>query len=251
MHVQWTVSDSGGSGLQRVELCAHTDAGGTPGNWGTSPIQTKAVAGTAQVNGTFADLPTGGKWWYSVHVVDVNGVTSTEHDAGLGPASVSVQRVSKWSGGGVNANWSTAANWGGIAIAANDYVEFAAAAGVSTNNDLAAGTPFGNVTFDAGAGAFTLNGNAMNLAGDVTNNSANKETINLPLVLTGNRAINAVAGGLTIAGNIGETGGSYGITMTGPGSVTLSGVNTYSGGTLVSAGTVVVTSPSHCGKARH
>ena len=109
-----------------------------------------------------------------------------------------MQRVSKWSGGGANANWSTAANWGGNAIAANDYVEFAAAAGVSTNNDLAAGTPFGNVTFDAGAGAFTLNGNAMKLAGDVTNNSVNTETINLPLVLTGNRAINAVAGGLTI-----------------------------------------------------
>ena len=152
--------------------------------------------------------------------------------------------VSKWSGGGANANWSTPANWGGAALAANDYVEFVAAAGASTTNDLAAGTQFDNVTFDAGAGAFTLNGNAVNLAGNVTNNSASKETINLPLVLTGNRTLDAAAGGLTIAGNIGQTGGSYGITKTGPGTVTLSGVNTYTGGTLVSAGTVVVTSPS-------
>ncbi len=152
--------------------------------------------------------------------------------------------VARWSGGGTNANWSTAANWGGTPIAANDYVEFVAAAGVSTTNDLAAGTQFDNVTFDAGAGAFTLNGNTVNLAGDVTNNSANKETINLSLVLTGNRTLNAAAGGLNIAGNIGQTGGSYGITKTGSGTVTLSGVNTYTGGTQVSAGTVVVTSPS-------
>ena len=152
--------------------------------------------------------------------------------------------VSRWSGGGANANWSTPANWGGTALAANDYVEFVASAGISTTNDLAAGTQFGNVTFDAGAGAFTLNGNAVNLAGDVTNNSASKETINLPLVLTGNRTLNAAAGSLTIAGNIGETGGSYGITKTGSGTVTLSGVNTYTGGTLVSAGTVVITSPN-------
>ena len=223
VQVQWTVSDSNGSGLQRVELWRAPDAGGVPGNWGTSPIQTQTVSGIGQVSGTFADTPPGGKWWYSIHAVDVNGVTSTENDAGLGPTSVSVQRVSKWTGGGANVNWSTAVNWGGSAIAANDYVEFAAAAGASTNNDLAAGTQFGNVTFDAGAGAYILNGNAVNLAGDITNNSANKETINLPLVLTGNRTLNAAAGGLTFAGNIGQTGGSYGITKSGSGTLTLSG----------------------------
>ena len=189
VQVRWAVSDPNGSGLRRVELWRAPDVSGTPGNWGSSPIQTQTVSGIAQVNGAFADIPPGGKWWYSIHVVDVNGVTSTEHDAGLGPTSVTVQRVSRWSGGGANANWSTAANWGGTAMAANDYVEFGAAAGVSTNNDLAAGTQFGNFTFDAGAGAFTLNGNTVNLAGDVTNNSANKETINLPLALTGNPAL--------------------------------------------------------------
>ncbi len=244
VQVRWTVSDQNGSGLQRVELWRAPDVGGIPGSWGTSPILTQTVSGIGQVNGAFADTPPSGKWWYSIHVVDVNGVTSTEHDAGFGPTSVTVQRVSKWSGGGTNANWSTAANWGGAAMAANDYVEFAAAAGASANNDLAVGMQFGNVTFDAGAGAFTLNGNAVNLAGDITNNSANKETINLPLVLTGNRTLNAAAGSLTVAGNIGQTGGSYGITKIGSGTLTLSGINTYTGGTLVSAGTVVVTSPS-------
>jgi len=244
VQVQWTVSDSSGSGLQRVELWRAPDMGGTPGNWGSSPIQTQTVSGTGQVNGAFADMPPSGKWWYSIHVVDVNGVTSTEHDAGLGPTSVTVQRVSRWSGGGANANWSTAANWGGNAMAANDNVEFGAAAGLSTTNDFAAGTQFGSFTFDAGAGAFTLNGNAVKLAGDVTDNSANQETINLPLVLTGNRTFSAAAGGMTVAGNIGETGGSFGITKTGSGTVTFSGVNSYTGGTLVLAGTVVVTGAS-------
>ena len=47
------------------------------------------------------------------------------------------------------------------------------------------------------------------------------------------------AGGLTY-------GGPGGLIKTGAGTVTLSGTNSYTGGTVVSSGTLVVTSPTPC-----
>jgi autotransporter-associated beta strand protein len=54
------------------------------------------------------------------------------------------------------------------------------------------------------------------------------------------------SGILGISGNISESGGSQSLTLTGDGSgqLILSGSNTYSGGTIVNDGTLVVDSPS-------
>ena len=60
-----------------------------------------------------------------------------------------------------------------------------------------------------------------------------------PLGLTligGSRTIDTAAGNVTIAGGIGQSGGGFGITKTGPGTLVLSGADTYSGGTTVLAG---------------
>jgi autotransporter-associated beta strand protein len=150
-----------------------------------------------------------------------------------------------WSGNGADARWSTAANWGGGAAAANDELYFGGSSGLSNTNDLAADTPIDGVTFNAGAGPFALGGNALNLAGDITNDSTTTQTINLSLVLSGSsRMLSAAAGNLNVGGDVGESGGSYGTIISGPGSVTLSGTNSYSGGTLVSSGTLIVGSPS-------
>ncbi len=74
------------------------------------------------------------------------------------------------------------------------------------------------------------------------NNSINTQTINLPLVLTGNRTLTAATGDISISGNISETGGGQAIVVAGGGIVTFSGVNSYSGGTAVSSGTLIVAS---------
>ena len=122
---------------------------------------------------------------------------------------------------------------------------FGGSAGLSNENDLAVDTPLGNVTFNAGAGAFTLDGAAVYLAGGVTNNSTSKQTIALGVTLIGaSQSITAAAGDVAISGNIGESGGQYGIDIIGPGTVTLSGSNSYSGGTVVSSGKLVVSSSS-------
>ncbi|MES2308456.1 MAG: autotransporter domain-containing protein [Verrucomicrobiota bacterium] len=60
--------------------------------------------------------------------------------------------------------------------------------------------------------------------------------------LTGNSTFNVVNGALATVvlnlGAIGDGGSAYGVTKTGTGTLTLSGANTYSGGTTLSAGTI-------------
>jgi autotransporter-associated beta strand protein len=52
---------------------------------------------------------------------------------------------------------------------------------------------------------------------------------------------------VTYSGNIGESGGSFGITKAGSGTLKLSGINTYSGGTTLSAGLLQLNSSSALG----
>jgi autotransporter-associated beta strand protein len=154
-----------------------------------------------------------------------------------GPAAVRT-----WDGQGNNdANWSTKQNWGSGSDQAvpvnNDSLVFGGTARLINNNDLAVGTTFTGLTFNNTAGAFVLNGNAINLGGGITNNSSSLQTINLALNLTGNRTINAASGNITVNGVI---SGSGGIEMAGNNTLTLNGVNTYSGGTTLRQGTVVM-----------
>ena len=120
---------------------------------------------------------------------------------------------------------------------------FGSSTPASVSNTLPAGSPVSGITFGAGMGAATLAGNAIELNGDVTNQSVNTQIVALPLTLTGgDRTIDTAAGNVTIAGGIGQSGGSFGIIKTGSETLVLSGVNTYSGGTAVYEGTLVVTS---------
>jgi autotransporter-associated beta strand protein len=153
--------------------------------------------------------------------------------------------VAPWTGGGANSNWSTAANWGGTVLAALDLLLFNGDQRLSNTNDLAPGTEFYGIAFPAAAGPFVLNGNTLNLSGSIVNSSSNTQTVKLPLVLVGgSHTLDAAAGNEAIGGNISETGGPQGIVISGPGSVTLSGVNSYSGGTTVASGRLIVTNPS-------
>ena len=83
-----------------------------------------------------------------------------------------------------------------------------------------------------------------NTAGPATiSNSAGNNTINAPITLESNLDVSASTGNvLTIAGAISESGGSCSLTLSGNGELILSGLNTYSGGTDVSGGTLVVSS---------
>ena len=81
-----------------------------------------------------------------------------------------------------------------------------------------------------------MNGNSINLNGDVTNLSANAQTINNDLTMTGSDRVFATsAGTMTFNGVI---GGGFALIKAGTGTVTLGGTNTFSGGTSIGAGTL-------------
>ncbi len=156
------------------------------------------------------------------------------HNLGAGASLNAVTNVfapsaSKvWSGGGSDNTWTNVANWvSGSAPNGGDYVAFAGAA--QTNVNLVASTYVGLLTFNSGAGSFSItnSGSTLTLAGGLTNNSANPQTVAVPVGLGTNQIINAAAGNVALTGGV---SGSGGLTVLGNGrTVTLSGVNTYAG----------------------
>lgn len=149
------------------------------------------------------------------------------------------QSTRTWSSTTTNGSWSVAGNWtSGTAPVANDSVAFGATTGTTTlNNDIAAATQFNGITFNVGASAYTLTGNQITLGGALTNNSANLQTIALPLALSATRIFAANSGGITVTGPI---TGSGGITKNGRDTLTLAGTNTFSGASSVNGGTLLL-----------
>jgi hypothetical protein len=107
--------------------------------------------------------------------------------------------------GNTSINWADL-NWSGTnnPPIANDILIFGAAgtAGAILNNNLAANLQFNGITFNAGASAFTFNGNGITLGGNLLNNSTNLQTINLPIAMTTLRTVQTVAGGGNITVNV-------------------------------------------------
>jgi autotransporter-associated beta strand protein len=144
-----------------------------------------------------------------------------------------------WTGGGADNNWMTAGNWGGTAPVADDLLFFDGTTRPNATNNFAANTQFNGITFNSGAGPFGLSGNAINIGGNIVNNSTALETVNTNLTLLQPTTFTATAGNLAIGSAI---SGSFGVEVLGPGSVTFSGSNSYTGATNVDGGTLVVSS---------
>jgi len=173
-----------------------------------------------------------------------------------------------WSGGGVDDNWSTSPNWsGGVApISPEDSVVFTGSTRPTPALDSSLTVP--SLTFDSGASSFTLGatgGSTLTLNGGtgLTNNSANAQAVNIPIIMGSAQTFNASgAGTLTIGGAVdnggnlltangannssftGAISGGGALTKAGAGTTTLSGGNSYGGATTVSAGTLAVSSGS-------
>jgi autotransporter-associated beta strand protein len=142
-----------------------------------------------------------------------------------------------WNGGGADNNWSTSANWVGGSFTANASLAFAGTTRLTPNNNTAANTEYDGITFNAGAGAFTIGGNAINLGADIVNNSSNLQTVNINLAMQTNTNFNAASADLAVGGAI---SGAFSLTKLGSHTLTLTGANTYSGATTVTAGTLVI-----------
>jgi autotransporter-associated beta strand protein len=167
-----------------------------------------------------------------------------------------------WTGGGANNAWTNPANWAAnVAPSPGDDLLFpAGAARLAPTNDFPAGTQFRSISF-SGPG-FTISGNALTLdAGISSTPPTGTNTISAPLTLaspqtfratytqttlTISGAINTNGQALTVDGSGGANlggivSGAGGIVKAGPGTLSLSGANTYGGVTEVHAGILAIT----------
>lgn len=142
--------------------------------------------------------------------------------------------------------WSSNTAWaGGTSPVTDDNLFFSVApvaGGTRTTiNDFAANTQFGSITM---INQYILNGNAINLAGNVTNN-ANLAiaSINLNMALQQDTTFAVNFGGNTridVAGNI---SGAYGINKVGAGALRITtAAKTYTGATTITAGSIDIVS---------
>ena len=126
-------------------------------------------------------------------------------------------------------------------------------------NDFPSAFSFTGIIFAANASAFVLSGNSITLGGNIISNSTNTETVNLALILSGNRTFlantNSGGGDLTfganavISGNfsIHINGTSAGNLIGSNNTVTLNAASTYSGGTIIDGGILAISDPANIG----
>ena len=159
----------------------------------------------------------------------------------VAPAFSALAATRTWDGGGADNNWATAANWNGpdIAPVGGDSVAFGfnTPAKYSPNNDNAANTLFGSITFNTGAASgYTLSGNTINLSSTIANLDNDLHTINLNLELVADVSVFTSGGDITIGGAISGFGG---IIKANSATLNLNGISTSDGGVQIQAGTIV------------
>jgi fibronectin-binding autotransporter adhesin len=167
-----------------------------------------------------------------------------------------------WNGAGANDNWSTSPNWASGAAPGyvGDTLTFAGTARLTPNMETSYSVT--DVTFDSTAGSFVIgtSGNSLTLTGGgVANNSANPQTLNIPITTAAAETFNAAAGNLTFgqaitnSGNLVTVNGGYNVTVNGGISgagglendnsaiLMLTSTNTFTGGIVNSSGTLQIT----------
>ncbi|MFN6017057.1 MAG: beta strand repeat-containing protein, partial [Verrucomicrobiota bacterium] len=160
-------------------------------------------------------------------------------------------QTATWNGAGSDNNWSTGANWGGTAPVANNLLTFNGTTRLSSNNDIAADTTFGSITFNSGAGAFTLSGNRITLSSGnrtIQNSSTNTQTIALDMILSNGAIIRANSGAIVLSGNLSGTGSIFKNSTAFD--LTLSGNNTFNGRVEISRGNLTINSINSVGSGQ-
>jgi autotransporter-associated beta strand protein len=154
--------------------------------------------------------------------------------------------VLTWQGkNATSSNWRSGTNWvegvyPGQLASSGDSVIFTGSTRMTNNNNSSSVqlASLSNITFDSGAGgSFLITGTGLQLSGGITNNSSYLQRITMPLELTGDRNVNAAAGDILLGGMISGAGG---LAKSGAYTLTLTNQNTYTGATVVQAGTLSI-----------
>ena len=159
---------------------------------------------------------------------------------------VATATAQTWDGGGSNNNWTTGNNWNPNGAPVNNGTANVNFAGTTRLTPIVdSNRNVNSVTFDSNAGQFVIGGTrtlTIN-GGGITSNAAGTQTINARISLGANQTWTVTNPGSTLAVG-GIISGSRSINKAGPGTLILSGANTYSGGTTVSGGVLQGTTTS-------
>jgi autotransporter-associated beta strand protein len=257
----------GGSGT--VTLSATTgnpfiiDLRGNPSNWDPTNNYTweiismgtisgfNAAAFTVDTNNFTGAAPTG-SWLFSTNethllltYTNISGDPTYSNGSGL------------W-GDGFDPSLTTGLNALFTGASGGTATNNIAAAALSAVGDLIFTDTAGAYTLVADTGAAGVTGTPLIIAGNIVNESAATQTINMALEFDSTRTIDADAGNMVFGGAISNVGGMLvtgassntftgvisgagALTKEGAGTTVLSGANTFTGAVAVNAGTLVVT----------
>ncbi len=149
-----------------------------------------------------------------------------------------------WDGGSTGPGddyWSTATNWvDDIVPTFPTALTFGGTTRLNPTNDLS-GVTVNGITYAAGAGAFTLRGNPITLAGNISvtagGSVTNTQVVNLDMALGASPTLNTTLRGPLVFNGV--LSGPFGLTSQGTGYVQFNGLNTYSGDTVFNNETFV------------
>ena len=146
-----------------------------------------------------------------------------------------------WDGSGRSDSWSESANWAGFGVVPvpGDSLRFPAGVTHTANeNDFAAGTVFGMLTF-AGPG-YTTSGNEVGLTDGITvSHGAGNTVLNLPIALEGNQTFLVSQAGANLFLNRSIDLGRFRVALTfdGAGQSVVAG-NIHGGGLSIDTGAI-------------
>jgi autotransporter-associated beta strand protein len=163
------------------------------------------------------------------------------------PVAASSPGALTWTGSSTG-NWSNNGNWNPAnapASSVNNQLTFGATSNAAMTNDIAGTLVLNSLNFTASSPTYSLSGNGLNFQTNsssvppqIVTNSANGVSIGNAITLTNNLTVGG-SGRVILSGTVGGTGG---LTYSGTGMLTLTGTNTYSGGTTIANGTLGIAS---------
>ena len=151
-----------------------------------------------------------------------------------------------YSGSASEPSWSTTANWTYHKPGVGDTAEFSKSLGTLTAITLDGPQTVSNLTFANSGDIYSITSSGTDnltlsngTSSSVVNVSSGTHGISAPITLESDLVVSTSAGTqLTFSGNV---SGSNSLTKSGPGELILSGTGSWTGGTFVDEGTVVLT----------